>query len=180
MKRIAQSLATLAAVGLLAACSSPGGLSSYEAGLKANVDQYRLQTDVQLAQQQTLQACYKYNPNKSECAINTAATNAQQTLAGQPQPLRIAKSTGEILEAIADKGLEAAKVIYGIDAVQKAIVANANALRDTATAGAAAQTQIAQDGITAASKPPLVVDQPVVVQVPAGSSVLPTTPVVAE
>lgn len=176
MKRIAQLLASLALVGLLAACGTTGGTGAYEAGLKANVDQYRLQTDVQLAQQQTLQFCFQYNPNKSECAINTASTNAQQTLAGQPQPLRIAKSTGEILEAIADKGFEAAKVMYGIDAVQKAIVANANALRDTAKAGATAQTQIAQDGISAASKPPVIVDKPVIVQVPAGSSVLPVTP----
>lgn len=174
MKNIIRTLLAFAVVVVLSACGAMTGPGAYEAGLKANVDQYKLFSDVQLAQQQTLQACYQYNPNKSECAINTAATNAQQTLAGQPQALRIAKSTGEILEFIAEKGFDAAKVMYGIDAVQKAIVANAQAMRDAAKASAAANADIAQAGIDAASKPPLVVDRPVVVQVPAGSSLVPT------
>lgn len=136
----------LCAAFALTACGAMQGPGAYESGLKANVDQYKLFSDTQLAQQQTLQACYQHNPNKSECAILTAGTNAVQTLAGQPKPLRVAKSVGEIVEAIADKGLDAAKVIYGIDAVQKAISANAAAMGTTAEAG-----------IAAAAKDPLVV-----------------------
>lgn len=175
MKRIFQLLASFAALVILSACGAMSGPGAYEAGLNANVQQYKLFSDGQLAQQQTLITCFQHNPNKSECSILTASTNAVSTLAGQPQPLRIAKSTGEILETIADKGLEAAKVIYGVRAVSDAVQAQAKALKDTAAAGAAAQAETAQAGIEAASKPPLVV-RPEVIQVPAGSSVLPVTP----
>lgn len=136
----------LCAALALTACGAMQGPGAYESGLKANVDQYKLQTDVQLAQQQAIQICYQYNPNKSECAINQASTNAVQTLAGGPKPLRIASSVGEIVQAIADKGLDAAKVIYGIKAVQDAVASNAAAMASTS-----------QAGIAAASKDPVLV-----------------------
>jgi hypothetical protein len=179
MIRIYRLLASLAAVAVLAACGSTAGPSAYEAGLRANVDQYKLFSDGQLAQQQTLQACYQHNPNKSECSILAAGTNATQTLAGQPQALRVAKSQGEIAESLVTRGLDATVKIYGITAVRDAVIANSQALRDTAAAGSASQAEIAQAGIAAASKPPLVVDKPVLVQVPAGSSVVPV-PAVGE
>ena len=126
MKRSLIVVAILAAVAVLPACAPMTGPGAYEAGLKANVDQYKLFSDGQLAQQKTLQTCFQHNPNKSECSILTASTNAVQTLAGQPKPLRVAKSTGEILETIADKGMDAAKVIFGVKAVEDAISANAS------------------------------------------------------
>lgn len=164
----------LCAAFALTACSSMTGKGAYESGLDANVAQYKLFSDTQLAQQQTMQTCYQFNPNKSECSILVAGTNAVQTLAGQPTPLRVAKSVGEILEAVADKGFEAAKIIYGIDAVQKAIASNAAAMRDVSTAASASQASTAQAGIEAASKPPLVV-RPEVIQVPVGSAPLVTS-----
>lgn len=163
----------LCAAFALTACGSMGGKGAYESGLDANVAQYKLFSDVQLAQQQALQTCYQYNPNKSECAINQASTNAVQTLAGQPKPLRVAESVGEIMKSIAKDGFEATKVIYGIKAVTDAIASNAAAMRDVSTAASAAQATTAQAGIEAASKPPLVV-RPEVIQVPVGSAPLVT------
>lgn len=156
MKRLFQLIAIVfVSLAVLSACAPLSGPGAYEAGLKANVDQYKLFNDGQLAQQKTLQYCFQYNPQKSECSILTASTNAEQTLAGQPKPLRVAKSVGEIMEAIADKGMDAAKVIYGIDAVTKAIEANAAAMADVSKAG-----------IAAGAKEPLVV-RPEVITLPA-------------
>ena len=166
-------LITIGAVLALTACSSMTGKGAYESGLDANVAQYKLFSDVQLAQQQALQTCYQYNPNKSECAINQASTNAVQTLAGQPKPLRVAESVGEIMKSIAKDGFEATKIIYGVKAVTDAVAANSLAMRDMATANSAAQASTAQAGIEAASKPPLVV-RPEVIQVPVGSAPLVT------
>lgn len=151
MKRIAAFVFLIVSALALAACGTTS--SAYEKGLEANVTQYKLFSDTQLAQQQTLQECYRHNPNKSECSILTAGTNAQQTLAGQPKPLRVAKSTGEIIETIAEKGFETAKVIYGIDAVQKAITANARALSEASSAASAAQAETARMGFEAAGRP---------------------------
>lgn len=151
------TLAT-AAVLVLTACAGLGsGESSYKQGLDANVQQYQLFSDTQLAQQVTLQNCYQFNPNKSECSILTAATNAQQTLAGQPAQLRVAKSPGEIAESIVRDGLERTMQIFGIDAIRQAVKSNAQAFRDAAATSAAAQADIAKLGIEAAAKDPLVV-----------------------
>lgn len=171
-KTIRFILATAAALMLTACAGLGSGDSSYKQGLDANVRQYELFSDTQLAQQQTLQNCYQFNPNKSECSILTAATNAQQTLAGQPAPLRVAKSPGEIAESIVREGLERTMQIFGIDAILSAVKANAQAFRDAAATSAQAQADMAKLGIEAAVKPPLVVDKPVIVQVPAGSGVL--------
>lgn len=143
---------------ILTACAGLGsGESSYKQGLDANVEQYRLFSDTQIAQQQTLQNCYQFNPNKSECSILTAATNAQQTLAGQPQALRVAKSPGEIAESIVDRGLDATVKIYGIDAIKSAVASNAQAFRDLAASNAQAQADMAKLGIEAAGKNPSVI-----------------------
>lgn len=155
MIRTIKTLFVLAVAIVLTACAATTGPGAYEAGLKANVDQYKLFSDGQLAQQQTLQACFRFNPNKSECSILTASTNAEQTLAGQPKPLRVAKSVGEILEAMTERGFDGAVKLYGIAAVRDAMKANAAALADVSKAG-----------ITAAAKDPLVV-QPTVIEVPA-------------
>lgn len=147
------TVAALAALALTACAGLGSGASSYEKGLDANVRQYQLFSDVQLAQQQTLQACFQHNPNKSECSINMASTNAQQTLAGQPQALRVAKSPGEIAESIVNNGLEQTKWLFGIDAVKSAYQANAKMFADVAAGNAQAQADMARLGIEAAAKP---------------------------
>jgi len=162
------TLAT-AAVLVLTACAGLGsGESSYKQGLDANVQQYQLFSDTQLAQQVTLQNCYQFNPNKSECSILTAATNAQQTLAGQPAQLRVAKSPGEIAESIVNRGLDATVKIFGIDAVRSAYRANTKMFADVAATNAQAQADIAKLGIDAAAKDPLIV-RPEIIHVGGGS-----------
>ena len=143
---------------ILTACAGLGsGASSYEKCLDANVKQYQLFSDIQLAQQQTLQRCFEFNPNKSECSINMASTNAQQTLAGQPQALRVAKSPGEIAESIVNNGFEKTVQIFGIDAIRTAVKSNAQAFRDLAASNAQAQAEMAKLGIEAAGKNPSVI-----------------------
>lgn len=158
----------LAAALSLAACST----TDYAKGVQANVDSYKLFSDGQIAQQNSIKACYEHNPNKSECSILAAGTNATQTLAGRPDLIRIAKTNGEIFESVATVGMEKAVLIYGA----KAVAAAFKASQASTQAATAANAQTAAAGIEAAAKPPLVVDKPVIVQVPAGSSVLPTAP----
>lgn len=154
MRHTIRLIFAAAAALVLTACAGLGsGEASYKQGLDANVRQYELFSDTQLAQQQTLQACYTHNPNKSECSILTASTNAQQTLAGQPAPLRVAKSPGEIAESIVNNGLEKTVQIFGIDAIKSAVKSNAQAFRDAAASSAAAQADMAKLGIEAAAKP---------------------------
>lgn len=82
---------------------------------------------------------------------------------GKPEMGRVPAAPEEIAQSIVEKGMNFALMKFGIDAVRKVV-----------DSGQLAQAQIASEGIAAASKPPLVVDKPVVVQVPMGSSVLPT------
>lgn len=82
---------------------------------------------------------------------------------GKPEMGRVPAAPEEIAQSIVEKGMNFALMKFGIDAVRKVV-----------DSGQLAQAQIASEGIAAASKPPLVVDKPVVVQVPLGSSVLPT------
>ncbi|WP_288077878.1 hypothetical protein [Pseudomonas sp.] len=163
MKRL---FAIIAAALIMAGCST----TDYAKGVQANVDTYKLFSDGQLSQQASIQACFQFNPNKSECSILAAGTNATQTLAGQPAPIRIAKTNGEIFESVATVGMDKAVLIYGAKAVAGAFRSSQAANQ----AASAANAQTAAAGIEAASKPPLVVDKPVIVQVPAGSSVVPT------
>lgn len=78
---------------------------------------------------------------------------------------RVPASPEEIIADLAKFGVKASLMKFGISKTADVILS-----------GQAANAQIAQAGIEAASKPPLVVDKPVIVTVPSGSSVLPTTP----
>ena len=162
MKRL---FAIAIAALFLAGCST----TDYAKGVQANVDTYKLFSDGQLAQHASIQSCFQFNPNKGECTVALASTNAVQTLAGQPAPIRIAKTNGEIFESVATVGLEKSVLIYGA----KAVAAAFKASQASTQAATAANAQTAAAGIEAASKPPLVVDKPVIVTVPAGSAVLP-------
>ena len=128
----------------------------------ANVGNYKNYSDGQIAQQQTLQACFQHNPNKSECSILAAGTNATQTLAGRPDKIRDPATNGELAASIGGKIVDG--VIVGTIAREagKAI-----------GKGFDSNSTTASEGIAAAQKPPLVVDKPVIVQVPLGSSVVP-------
>lgn len=110
-------------------------------------------------------------PTSSEgCTVMATALRTQSNMLtafapfmGQALMSRVPAAPEEILQSLAEKGMQFSLMKYGVEAVTKVVAS-----------GQLAQTQIAQSGITAASKPPLVVDKPVVVTVPAGSSVLPT------
>lgn len=78
---------------------------------------------------------------------------------------RVPAAPEEIAADLLKFGVKASLLKFGVEKVANVI-----------TSGQAANAQIAQAGIEAASKPPLVVDKPVIVQVPTGSSVLPTEP----
>lgn len=124
IKRIGALFGILAASLILAAC---GTNSSYEQGLRANVTQYRLYNASQISQMMTIQTCYQFSKNTTECSLILAGAVPTQTLGGKPEPLRVAKSPGEILESVVTKGLEATVAIYGIDAVRGAFEAQAAA-----------------------------------------------------
>lgn len=169
MKRSLSIIAAFTSAALLAGCAGGG----YKQGVAGNVLQYREYSNVMHSQQNSLNSCFnaagqtKSSGDLALCAVLAAGTNAQQTLAGQPAPIRIAKSPEEIAETIITRGLDAAVKIYGVKAVSDAVIANANALRDTAATGAAANAEIANAGIEAAAKPPLVVHTPAPAAAPA-------------
>lgn len=127
LKFVFLSLAVLA----LSACST----TAYEKGVEGNAGNYKLYSDVLIAQQNTLQECFKHSSDKSQCAILAAGTNATSTLGGRPNDIRVAASPGEIIKSVAEKGFDAAAMIYGFKAVGKAL----------------------ETGFTAAGKDPLVV-----------------------
>lgn len=78
---------------------------------------------------------------------------------------RVPAAPEEIAADLAKFGVKASLLKFGVEKVA-----------DVITTGQAANAQIAQAGIEAASKPPLVVKEPVVITVPSGSAPLPTTP----
>lgn len=164
MKRIAIILSAV----VLAGC----GTSSYQRGVAGNVLQYREFSALMHHQQNTLNSCFNAagqseNPNDlALCAVLAASTNAQQTLAGQPAPIRIAKSPGEIAESIAKYGFDATVKIFGLDAMVSAYRLNSRAFTELAATNAEAQAGIAKLGIEAAAKDPLVV-HPTVIHAPA-------------
>lgn len=109
----------------------------------------------------------------SACAVMAMGLRTQSNMLTAFAPFlskelmsRVPAAPEEIAADLAKFGVKASMLKFGIEKVSEVI-----------TSGQAANAQIAQAGIDAASKPPLVVDKPVVVQVPAGSSVLPTEPV---
>lgn len=141
-----------------------GGCATADFGtaVEANRSNYKMYSDGQIAQQATLQACFVHNPDKSHCSILAAGTNATQTLAGRPDKIREPATNGELATGII-KDVVTGAVVYGI--AQQASGAIQRGQDNSAA--------ISSQGITAASKPPLVVDKPVIVTVPAGSAVLP-------
>lgn len=150
--RFARNIGLMIAAVALTACSALSDKSSYEQGLKANVTQYRLFNATQTAQLLTIQSCYQYATNKTECSIILAGTAPVQTLGGKPAPLRVAKSPGEIFETVTTKGFEAAVAIYGIDAVKSAYEAQAAANAAVQTQQASGLTQLGlQNGENAAA-----------------------------
>lgn len=78
---------------------------------------------------------------------------------------RVPAAPEEIAADLAKFGVKASLLKFGIEQVSGVI-----------TTGQAANAQIAQAGIEAAQKPPLVVDKPVLVTVPEGSAVLSPVP----
>lgn len=127
LKSVFLGLAVLA----LSACST----TAYEKGVQGNANNYKLYSDLMLAQQVTLQECFKSASDKSHCAILAAGTNTASILGGRPNDIRVAASPGEIVQSVASKGLDAATLIYGIKAASRTI----------------------QTGFTASGKDPLVV-----------------------
>jgi G:T/U-mismatch repair DNA glycosylase len=152
-------LLTLIALALgLTGCAT----ADFSKAVDANAGNYKNYSDGQIAQQQTLQACFQFNPDKSQCAILAAGTNAVQTLAGRPEKIREPATNGELATGLA-KDIVTGAVVYGI--AQQASGAVQRGQDNSAS--------VASQGIEAASKPPLVVDKPVIVTVPAGAAVLP-------
>jgi len=84
---------------------------------------------------------------------------------GEKLMSRVPAALEEIAADLAKFGVKASLLKFGVEKVS-----------DVITSGQAANAQIAQAGIEAASKPPLVVEKPFVVQVPMGSAPLPTAP----
>lgn len=117
-KRMSALFAALFAV-TLAGCSA----TSYNKGVDANVAGNTAYMNLQKQQLQAIQQCYMFSQDTTHCSILAAGTNATQILGGRPTPIRIAKSPGEIFETVATKGLEAAVMLYGIDAVSKTLQA---------------------------------------------------------
>ena len=104
-------------------------------------------------------------PTSSEgCTVMATALRTQSNMLtafapfmGQALLARVPAAPEEIAQAILKDGMQFALAKFGIEAVQKVV-----------TTGQLAQSQLAQAGIDAASKPPLVLT------VPEGSAVLPT------
>lgn len=120
MKSVFKSLSLLiACVFVLVGCSA----TSYNKGVDANVTANTQFMELQKEQLFSIQQCYMFSKDSSHCSILAAGTNATQILGGRPAPVRIAKSPGEIFETVATKGLEAAVMLYGIDAVSKTLQA---------------------------------------------------------
>lgn len=74
----------------------------------------------------------------------------------KPEMSRVPAAPEEIVQSIVEKGMKFALMRFGITAVQKVV-----------ESGQLAQTQIASEGIAAASKPPVIIEQPVLVPAPA-------------
>lgn len=94
------------------------GCASYTEGVRANQDNYREYSELQYSQNLAVSKCFEnQKPGDSGCQVLAAGTFAMQTLAGRPAEIRVAKSPGEIMEAIASKGLDATVMLYGFKAV---------------------------------------------------------------
>lgn len=155
MKSNVQLVALAVSAFVMAGCSA----TSYNKGVDANVTGNTQYMDLQKQQLNAIQQCYMFSKDTAHCSILAAGTNATQILGGRPTPIRIAKSPGEIFETVATKGLQAAVMLYGIDAVSKTLQA-ANA--------EAGKTLVVQPEVV---RPEVV--NPVIVHAPAGAAVAP-------
>jgi hypothetical protein len=88
----------------LAGC---GSTADFKTSVDANVQTFKLYNDAALAAQRTLIACYEHNPNKSECSILAASTNAVQTLAGRPDAIRTPRTNAEVAGDVTGKVVDA-------------------------------------------------------------------------
>lgn len=166
-------LPLIAAMALLSGCAN----SSFNKAVDTNTQRQESYLDGYLEQAANdltaINDCWtnvkKANADSMGCMMMSMALRMTNTFLyaflGKPDMTRVPAAPEEIVESILTKSMKFAITKYGFDAVRKVV-----------ESGQVAQAQIASEGIAAASKPPLVVDKPVVVTVPAGSSVLPTTP----
>lgn len=135
---------------VLMGCATP---SSYKNGVDGNVALYEKYVSLQQKQLENISACYETSPNKSECSILAASLNTTQILAGRAEPIRVAKSPGEIFESLAKYGMDKTVEVFGQAAVARVV----------------------ESGFNAASKDPVVVEKEPLVIRPETISVNPVT-----
>lgn len=116
-KSVLRGTLSLVAIAALAGCGMMTKGSSYETGVKANTSANTQYMNLQQEQQISLQICFMYSKNTSECAILAASTNSVQILGGRPTPIRVASSPEEILSTVAEKGFDAAVTAFGLKQV---------------------------------------------------------------
>lgn len=108
---------------LLVGCST----ADFQKSLDAQAKMFEKFNDAQIAQQKSIQACYAHNPNKSECSILAAGTNATQTLGGRPDAVRSPATNGELITTgVTTLGTAAVIGYVGGKAVESRTVTNTN------------------------------------------------------
>lgn len=189
MKTRRLALAALSAVSL----AMTGCKTSFEQATTANTDRIKYYQDSLLIQaendltavhdcflrsagyarvQGTSRAIHKIGEPTSDahgCTVMAMGLRTQANMLMAFSPFisqvmqgRVPASPEEIASDLFKFGVKASLMKFGIEKTADVILS-----------GQAANAQIAQAGIEAASKPPLVVDKPYVVQVPMGSAPLP-------
>lgn len=170
MKRLI-SLALVAAAAMLSGCASSGFAVATAENTKRTTSFQEGMLEQAANDLTAINDCWvnmkKNGQGGESCVALSIALRMTSTFLyafqGKPEMGRVPAAPEEIAQSIVEKGMNFALMKFGIDAVRKVV-----------DSGQLAQAQIASDGIAAAQKPPLVVDKPVVVQVPMGSSVVPT------
>jgi hypothetical protein len=185
MKTI-RTIALLVAALALTACAQMG--AGFHKATDANTarlahyqDNMLLQADNDLA---AINACYLHasgykrvtgtqnavvkvgEPSSPEsCTVLAMGLRTQSNMlaafapfVGQALLARVPASPEEIVQSILKDGMKFALTRFGIDAVTKVV-----------TTGQLAQAQVAQAGIEAASKPPLIIE-PTIIEVPAATT----------
>ena len=106
-------LALIPALALVG-CATP----DFGKAVDANAGNYKIYNDGALAQQRAIEMCFIHNPDKAQCAILAASTNAVQTLAGRPDAIRVPKTSaeiaGEVVSDVAKFGIGAVVVREGV------------------------------------------------------------------
>jgi uncharacterized protein YceK len=166
---LAVAIAGIALSGCGSVTKDGERITDFKASADSNARMYSDQADVQWKTQDTLGKCFDKTTTEiglAICGLTTQATNINQTVNGRPTPNRNPTTGVEAAQAV---GTTAVKTT----AAAVTAVGVANAAADAFKSSADAQAQTASDGIAAAAKDPLVVKEPVVVQVPMGSAPLP-------